>query len=619
MGVAETVAATIAKVVLEKLTSGGSEARTAPMKLERAIAEHLNEVANWTEKVHTFSAAVPSETDQSTIEIGFDSETRRFSVPGISEPKHEQDLLETPAHYLILGNPGSGKTTAIKRIARRLLFDEPKSGEDCFQYPLVIRLRELKRGESLHCAIATALGISYEVRTVTHKTPAGIEESREVIHVEGEPVEKVIARVVTATRPLVLLDGLDEVPLDERRGIAVEIGRLANAVDLAKILVTSRTGETNTFEGFETLQLCPLTTEQVSEIACRWLSQPSDFMDALEHLPYRDIADRPLLLTQLLLLFRRYGFLPEQPAQVYKRVIRLLLEEWDAQRHIVRKSRYAEFDTDRKSEFLAAMAFQLTYVAAKSNFSEGELIEAYDRVRDVFNLPSNEGKQVARELEAHTGIFIELAEGRFEFSHLSIQEYLCANFVIRSASPSLIRRAIGENPAPIAVAVALSSQPSEWLARLVLTSQNQAWLERSGVQQFVSRLLVERPYFEEFEPLGWAALHVGTRLYFSAGVVPDVAVAFTRSPGVRRSIVASLRHYFVDGELADGALFSLRRKDDFVGIEDLEAPMSLVISRQTLDSVATDKPDSAIWARKGVGLRRMELHTFLSKRHRDDY
>ena len=89
-------------------------------------------------------------------------------------------------------------------------------------------------------------------------------------------------------------------------------------------------------EGFTAVEVAPLSATQVRDIASRWLPQPEEFLEALAALPYRDVADRPLLLRQLLLLYKRYGFLPEQPAQVYKRVIRLLLEEWDAQRHVVR-------------------------------------------------------------------------------------------------------------------------------------------------------------------------------------------------------------------------------------------------------------------------------------------
>jgi hypothetical protein len=114
-----------------------------------------------------------------------------------------------------------------------------------------------------------------------------------------------------------------------RRDTTLEIVRLARSVEGAKVVVSSRTGDLAIpLEGFTALEIAPLSQRQVHDIAARWLSHPDDFLEALAVLPYHDIADRPLLLRQLLLLYQRYGFLPEQPAQVYKRVIRLLLEEW---------------------------------------------------------------------------------------------------------------------------------------------------------------------------------------------------------------------------------------------------------------------------------------------------
>jgi hypothetical protein len=183
MGLLETIAATASKTILERLFTTGppNKQRQIANRVESAIHDHLREVANWTEKLHAFDASAPRDLDSSTIHIGFDTEPRRFASRSAERATWgEADLLTIPDHYLLLGNPGSGKTTAIKRIARRLLLDEPVSASDHFHFPLIIRLRELRRGEPLHCALASALGLEYQAVEVKG-TVAGVAVTRTAI------------------------------------------------------------------------------------------------------------------------------------------------------------------------------------------------------------------------------------------------------------------------------------------------------------------------------------------------------------------------------------------------------------------------------------------------------
>lgn len=361
--------------------------------------------------------------------------------------------------------------------------------------------------------------------------------------VSGRPIETVIPAALSEVGAVVFLDGLDEIWADMRSHTSLEIIRLARGLEGAKVIVSSRTGDlTLPLEGFTAVEVAPLSADQVRDIAARWLPEPAEFLKALEALPYRDVADRPLLLRQLLLLYKRYGFLPEQPAQVYKRVIRLLLEEWDAQRHIIRRSKYAGFDPDRKIEFLAALAYHLTYNMKQKRFDELELIEACRRFTATFNLPSEDAMEVARELETHTGIFVESAHEIYEFSHLSIQEYLCANYLVRDGDQRAIRAALASYAAPVAVATALSSRPSAWFARLVLSGPRL----NVALDSFLSRLIIERPFFELYEPLGFAALS----LCESAALrrdVPEALTAFMTLGGVLESIGSALRWYALIG------------------------------------------------------------------------
>jgi hypothetical protein len=181
----------------------------------------------------------------------------------------------------------------------------------------------------------------------------------------------------------------------------------------------------------------------------------------------------------------------------------LLLEDWDNQRGVTRQSRYAGFDVDQKLDFLSALSFYFTVERKSMRFTTHDLETAYGRVCAKFRLPSNQATLVAAELEAHTGIIVASGNG-FEFSHLSLQEYLCGYYLVRQPFGEAIARYLHDYPAPVAIAVALSSDPSEWLAQAV--SRAGVLDNPQSVRSFVQRLGLEHPLFSRSLRLGDAIL-----------------------------------------------------------------------------------------------------------------
>jgi hypothetical protein len=269
------------------------------------------------------------------------------------------------------------------------------------------------------------------------------------------------------------------------------------------------------------------------------LVDPTQFLKDLDALPYRDLTDRPLLLTQLLYIYQRYGYLPEQPSQVYRRVISLLLQEWDAERGVVRRSNYAHFDPDRKLAFLAAVAYYLTYRIKTKQFTTRDLEEAYLKICDRFQLAPEQVTHVIREVETHTGIIAASGDDEFEFTHLSLQEFLCAEYLSREPHAEHLKDYMEAYPAPVAITVALSSNASSSFAALFLRSGPANYGETGS---FLSRLLLERPFFEASASLGMAIL----KLYADAGRVAWISERLdelSRLPNVLESIARALEYY----------------------------------------------------------------------------
>jgi hypothetical protein len=265
---------------------------------------------------------------------------------------------------------------------------------------------------------------------------------------------------------------------------------------------------------------------------------------------------------------------------VYRRVVRLALEEWDRQRKISRPTRYARFDPDRKLKFLAHLAFRLTYELKSKRFSTDDLVRTYREICDNFALPLDEALPVAREIETHTGIFVESSAGQYEFSHLSLQEYLCAEFILGVPLPSKIGAYLVHDPEPMAVAVGISAHPSRWLASLFLRTATVTVFRSVDLESFFARLEQEAPELGVDKLLGFAAL----RILFLTGSPGPYTERFLTRLSVEASIgevlpayAATLRGDVYDLELIDSPWAATR---------DADVPTDGTLSKERVSRIA---------------------------------
>jgi hypothetical protein len=505
------------------------------------VFEHLEtyvgEVLRWSSRIQFFGMPEAEDTDTTTIRLRLSLEPRRFShtLPA-GETCDENDLLVGPENYVILGDPGSGKSTTLKRVARAVMMNEPVSAEDIYRYPVVIRLREHTSATDPDVVLADTVGIPYSIRK---------EEKQPPIFMSGnQRLSDLVPRFLNEVNAIVMLDGLDELPRHTRHIFEKWMVTLSYRLTTSKLLATSRSGDYGRhLDGFNLLEICPLSQDQIQSIAQKWLPNPDEFLRLLNDLPYGDLADRPLLLLQLIVLFRRDRMLPEQPAQVYRRLLRLLLQDWDKEHGITRSSHYSGFDPDQKADFLAALSYYLTYKLQQRSFSFQDLVTVYRRIHKRFGLPEIEAKQVAEEIASHSGLIAASGFG-YEFSHLSFQEYLCAEHLVREPFPVHLERYIMDYPGPLAVAVTISTNPADWFTSLILRTQNFQAFTSESLYSFLARVRIERPRFDKQTALGMAVM----RLFYAAAygtAVRNEMQFLLEDDGVIESIRAALLFYAI--------------------------------------------------------------------------
>lgn len=224
--------------------------------------------------------------------------------------------------------------------------------------------------------------------------------------------------------------------------------------------------------------------------------------------------DRPLFLTLLLIIFNQGFKLPDCPADVYDRIIALLIDKWDKERQIYRESRFSSFMSEKKFRFLSNIAFELTFTYSRKRFRSKDLQSVYLILSPRFGLPLNEFSEVLEEIESHTGILVGSGFDHFEFCHLTVQEFLAAKHLVGLPQAPDALKLLAISPATVAVATSLSAEPSSYLAS-VISQFSDDMRRRIGIKQFdefallvpyVRRLRLELPELSVSNPLAIAIL-----------------------------------------------------------------------------------------------------------------
>lgn len=563
----------IVKGIFSLLKEAGRHKK--PEKIQGDLVLHLTEVDNWSRRIQFFGLATGEDLQNKAVPLDLDTIPRKFGGAGIKSPKiSDLSLLADNENYLLLGDPGSGKTTTIKRLARQVLHGTPVSPSDPWQYPVVVRLKTAPTDRSIFQIIAESLGIPYEERVYGGK---GNSEEHSVRAIErfvgNERLDHFIPKMLDSTDAILFIDGLDEVPLGDRQSIEQSIANLALRMARSKVILSSRSGDHWEYlDTFQEREICPLEEPQIEDIVSRWLDEPHKFMEPVKSSPFYDLASRPLFLCQLIVFFRNTGYLPDQPKDVYRKIIRLLLEDWDQGREVRRMSQYSRFEPETKLEFLAALSYILTYRIRTKRFDRDTLIQAYEDIREDFGLEARQAIEVTREIQTHSGIVLaEAGSEYFEFSHLSLQEYLCAYYLVREPFAEHLIDYLRVYPAPVAIAAILAAKTSLWVANLLLNRRTSLEIRARPMNDFLVRLLQEKPRFSPSPYLGFAAI----RLVFDYW--PDLKepiATLIEYPNVRESLDLAFQWFDIEPLPNDETKVRLRWKHGFFNRENLLLPRS---------------------------------------------
>ncbi|BBD63622.1 hypothetical protein NIES2109_64970 (plasmid) [Nostoc sp. HK-01] len=324
--------------------------------------------------------------------------------------------VEKYKKLIVLGKPGSGKTTFLRYLAIQC-------NQGLFQPQLV------------------PIFIPLKYFAEDPNQPSLFEYIRQQ-YSGCNVTEEELSELFKQGSALILLDGLDEVSAEYQEYTLKEVRSFSRIYFENHFVIACRIAAWEyTFDKFTEVEIADFDDKQINEFARNWFQNKSGTSDKFlkclkKNNRVYQLAVTPLLLTFLCLIFEENAHLPNNRSESYREGLDILLKKWDAKRGIHRDQIYEKLSLSRKKDLLRQIAYS-TFEKGKYFFIPLEVknvikkyIEKISNYDIESNLSSVDIEDFLKSMEAQHGIIIERAKGIYSFSHLTFHEYFVAKRIV---------------------------------------------------------------------------------------------------------------------------------------------------------------------------------------------
>jgi predicted NACHT family NTPase len=438
------------------------------LKLFDACQEYIQEYRDRYGEISIFKMPRPAELEKiyTRVKIVEPRNTWRY---GSLEEEHEEyrssgkrSLSENGQKYdgicianqyqylVILGQPGAGKSTFLKRIGLAALQRTEKFSQQQIQSNLIHLnpdLKLLKPGsasqpeESYNHGLFPVLielkdfnneKIDLLTRVTTELDICGFKES-----------DALTKKLLEKGGMLILLDGLDEVS-EQHFNVAIEqIKKFVNRYKYNRFIISCRTAAYhNYFNKFAIVKMADFDNEQIYQFIDNWFCKERNLdssvaeafwqqLNTIDHQATKELAQTPLLLTFLCIVYDATRVFPKNRSALYTDVLDIILRRWAREKGVHEPTDSENLSIEQERMLLAEIAYE-QFSQEKFFFNTREIInKIHVYIESNINTRKYlDAEKVLRSIQIQEGILVERSSSILSFSHLTLQEYLAAQYIV---------------------------------------------------------------------------------------------------------------------------------------------------------------------------------------------
>ncbi|MFC7303641.1 NACHT domain-containing protein [Streptomyces monticola] len=252
------------------------------------------------------------------------------------------------------------------------------------------------------------------------------------------------ARVLRHGRAVMLVDGADEIPKDDRTRTRAWLKKLLAVFPGNLWLVTARPSALDRSwlrrEGFREFALSPLRPADMKLFVRRWHTAAGAAQELGETLTrslrsnpeLSRLATNPLMCGLICALHReRRGFLPQGRASLYEAALSMLLERRDLEREVYGRTRAPDLDQKSATEPLQRLAYWLIR-NERTQLDWPDAVDVVRRLQPAVPRLAQIGtaEEALQVLLERSGLLREPRAGAVNFIHRTFQDFLGARAVL---------------------------------------------------------------------------------------------------------------------------------------------------------------------------------------------